>query len=491
MLQFVGSEFEDFKDIAEFILKSNGKKIDSDQEKYRDSIGYLIGIEVSLKNSVFSSYHIISRHCFENFKKSFNDTIEGKKTKENQLQTEAIKSKFDNLTKVVLKRGDVDLEALKAERKASKKSQQDTDPSRLTLDPFMVKAFVHSTWFSHENDNGSIVRKVMKFGNPKNNTIDVIIQHEVASLNVSAICIYLSEENMMIIKPVAENAKSYTYYTILLDGLIDSKERCFGQLTTKGSRPYTLSTKTIILQKDNGDDATEKTSLLLQGYLQNANDDLVTSTNFDLQNPVFFQRQKADNDISLSYIHQRLLGDYAVFYKLELHDEELTENLVEILQTENKLKVRYTHNLTPDETITWEGKGYINFHSHTLTTQLLEMYDGSYSLENSRPTFLLIAIPEIAITKIEVLPGLLTGSRDHNLGSASRLVLLVKLDKEKLPENFNRDVIKQFFKYFRKSCWIDIPRTKQTPALYRFSDLVNIVKQYTKQFGIELPDFDS
>lgn len=379
-------------------------------------------------------------------------------------------------------------------QKASKeKPLKPTSRSNKATDDDFTNSFQDSTWYFYERHLNTVGRRVMKFGRANNgNSFSVkIYRSKLGKSDLEGQARFLINDQAIVIALSDRKDKDYTHFMIRIDRSPAEIDLCIGHKTFQNMNLYNIVTKAIILTRCKDD-------VSLSGELLHLDSNEIPS-------PVreFFQNSRQLNRLSsphatpvysletlrewidqnrppVKYRYVPIIGNYVVFYRVHPWDEDVKEDQLAISFLANgSLHVRYTHEISDKNSRTWEGLTYPpNFESKTLTGYLkgplsedaTEVVD-----DNDKPIILMINLPPKEI-QVNTLTGIATAPRDGDAGIVARHLVLVRSHAGKLPADFDKNVLQDYFTKFNDRLWVRPPINSKTISyISEFAHLKKII----------------
>jgi hypothetical protein len=359
----------------------------------------------------------------------------------------------------------------------------------LFIDTVEDRRFTNTVWYGFErkleNGKDKILKTKFKFGSyGSGKLIDVIFFTENSESAEWKGKAFISHTDATLsISLTTEQGSHYLHFLFRIETRVESASLWIGHKTYSTEEYGNIVSKTILLQKEGSKDATpnfgildyksidvprqiaEFLSLKEKNRMSSPHGDVVINS---LDKLISWSENKRSEDIKF----KALFGNYQVYYKI--NEKEYIDSL--IIEIKNKKPhAKYTHIKDDDEIEIHEGEVSINFTTKRLTLFLhgpIIEDNPVCDAEDDVPLILILQIPPKGTTVIEVLTGIITGSKDNGEGIVARLTMLVKCDDATQLSDERKTSIEKYFKLFQNQSKVRPPKGL---IISKFKELGNLI----------------
>lgn len=465
------------------IKKRDPKIIDMDEEGQCEELGKLLdlGGQTTRNYLVYYPQKRLPKYAFDNFCEAVNQFQESISVSSIDAKTNKWLKEFISWKKLIKELNN------NGTRKETKDGTVSKSPLRIsTVDD---KRFVDSVWYGYERKLESGQHKILKtkfkFGKyGTGNLIDVVMYTDNEELSEWKGKGFVSHtDTTLSISLTTDQGSHYLHFLFRIETRDKSASLWIGHKTYSTEEYGNIVSKTILLQKEGSKEATpnfgildyksidapkqitEFLSLKEKNRMSSPHGDVVINS---LDKLVSWTENKRSEDIKF----KALFGIYQVYYKI--NEKEYIDSL--IIEIRNKKPhAKYTHIKDDDEVEIHEGEVSVNFTTKRLTLFLhgpIVEENQAYDIEDDRPLILILQIPLRETKTIELLTGIITGSKDNDQGIVARLTVLVKTDQVKLSQDQKKN-IEKYFSLFQNQSKVRPPKGLVISKFKELNELIN------------------
>jgi len=347
---------------------------------------------------------------------------------------------------------------------------------------FKDRRFIESKWYCYERrDFGGkveIAKSLIEFGRFNNKGI-IDIKLQFAERRIADWIghgFFNDKDGILSINLNTGNGNDYTHFLFRIDTRDKDISLCIGHKTFSTEEHSNIVSKTILIERIT-DKGLFKPSLGLFSFRSPSipgeicrflsvreKNRMSSPHSFVISNLNLLDAWLKENEVRPSVRISSLVGKYSVYYTVkEILDFKIDR--LEICKSDRaRIIAKYIHMLDDGEKEEHEGEVLINYTTGIMTLILhgpqVQEEDGKINIYDNRPIVLIITIPSQETQVIEVLTGIIAGTRDYNDGIVARLTVLVKEGKAKKVSIQNEELLKKYFAFFA-------PRGKVRPPSKR------------------------
>ncbi len=326
----------------------------------------------------------------------------------------------------------------------------------------VFSCFENTQWFIFERFYNFIGRKVITFRSSANeNELKVKIEtHKdgMAPWAGEAFCDASQEVIIINSYNELESNSLPTNYMIRVNSKIKKIDLCVGHMTFITDRKRNVVTKTVILKKIVGEDATtaeiemgdpDIENIIGKGiykFLYDRRLNRLSSPNHEtITNSTLLDNWHTENEEGKKELRtEKIIGKYLVYYKRDaVAKSELVKALLTIKENPNAdLIANYTYEVETGKPQTWIGE--VSYSAITRAAFIsLKGPIRKASVENNSPIFLILNIPPGG-RDFDTVTSILSGIQDRNEGALGVLAVIFRTESDDL-EIEKKNKLEEFF----------------------------------------------